>query len=477
MEKRDVKLMFFIFTFVILVIVVTIGHAEIGDTIRLYSLESKGYPYERLGKDQDNWYIYTGKEEDVLKISDSDAYNGWKQDQNSRDYCDKVVLGYVNISNTSGAKVWNMPYDSEKNPFAFGHVPAGSIYELIDCSYSERTKMLWYLIIYNDLYAGWVSSQNSTFYVDTEYLQAETARQNVLTANSFEISYLSKAEQEDNIILKLSVKNNTDQTVSGITLNISVVDEDENIIATIDPQKAQRLKPDKTIVFEVQVAKGLNAYATYVDGLCYQEENGETIQLYYDDVETFYLTDNPLPEKPKIEITFGGTSEKTQTYGGSTSITSDSTINELIVTCPAIATAQKSTEEFYSSKTIYNTDFPSGSHAWKITIQNGVYAFSDEKETILLTVAAKGKPSDLIPVIKWEIKLLEAIPSVQKRASQLGITLTAEKRVNGGDYTSFADSSGVINLLNESKYYGVLEQEHSNLGTLEMIDAFSMLGD
>lgn len=477
MKKMNVKLVFFIFTFVFLVVVVAVGYAEIGDAIRLHSTEFTGDPYERLGKDQDSWYIYTGKEEDVLKITSSESYASWKQDENNNTYCDKVVLGKIKIHDDSKALVYNIPFGNAKNATSCDNVPAGGLFELIDCQYSKHTKVLWYQILYNETHAGWVSSKKASFYVDTDYLEAETARQNALKSDSFDISFLSKTEQEEYILLKLSLQNNTDQIINGITLNICVIDENENIIATINPQKPERLRPGKTMSFDVQIDKGLNAYATYVDGFSYQENNGETKQLYYDDVEAFYLTDSPPPEKAKTEITFGTTSDKTQTYNGSTSITSDSTINELIVTCPAIATAQKSTEEFYSSKTIYNTDFPSGSHAWKITIQNGVYAFSDEKETILLTVAAKGKPSDLIPVIKWEIKLLEAIPSVQKRASQLGITLTAEKRVNGGDYASFADSSGVINLLNESKYYGVLEQEHSNLGTLEMIDAFRVLGE
>ena len=475
MKNRLTKLLFLVASTAILTaMIISIASAEIGNTIHIF----KGDRYERIEKDPDGWYIYTGNEKDVLDISGSDTYGLWEHDDiTNEDYYNKLVLGYVRINSDSNAHVFSKPFEPPSSVGAKGDAMAGRIYELIDCDYTKSTKTLWYQIIYDDLSVGWVSSKKASFYVDTDYLEAEIARQNALKSDSFDISFVSKTEQEEYISLILSLQNNTDQIINGITLNICVIDEDENIIATINPQKPERLRPGKTMSFDVQIDKGLNAYATYVDGFSYQENNGETKQLYYDDVETFYLTDNPPPEKPKIEITFGGTSEKAQTYGGSTSITSDTTINGLIATCPAIATAQKSTEAFYSSKTRYNADFPSGSHAWKITIQNGVYVFNDEKETILLTVAAKGKPSELIPVIKWEIKLLEAIPSIQSRASQLGITLTAEKRVNGGDYASFADSSGVINLLNESKYDGVLEQEHSNLGTLELIDAFSMLGE
>ena len=130
-------------------------------------------------------------------------------------------------------------------------------------------------------------------------------------------------------------------------------------------------------------------------------------------------------------------------------------------------------------KDSYDTVFPKqdGIYTWRVSIQEGTIYFCDEANTVLFSFFTKGTPSDLIPHAEWEIKLLEALPGIEKRAKQYGMSFIAEKRVNGGDYAQWADSNGRIDLTDADKYKGVLEQAHSNLGMLELLDAFKDLGD
>ena len=160
------------------------------------------------------------------------------------------------------------------------------------------------------------------------------------------------------------------------------------------------------------------------------------------------------------------------------SIIEDKSIKSLISSCPSdFLKAKDTTKAFY--KDSYDTVFPKqdGIYTWRVSIQEGTIYFCDEANTVLFSFFTKGTPSDLIPHAEWEIKLLEALPGIEKRAKQYGMNFIAEKRVNGGDYAQWADSNGRIDLTDADKYKGVLEQAHSNLGMLELLDAFKDLGD
>ena len=154
------------------------------------------------------------------------------------------------------------------------------------------------------------------------------------------------------------------------------------------------------------------------------------------------------------------------------SIAENETVQSVISSCPSDEKTGKTTKDFYGSVSSYKKDFPDqdrGIHTWKMTIQNGVVVFCDNINSTILTMKSKGNTTELIPVARWEIELLEAIPEINKQAQRQGINLIAEKHVNGGDYEKYADKDGVIDLLDEGKYYGVLEQARTNLAWLELI--------
>lgn len=160
----------------------------------------------------------------------------------------------------------------------------------------------------------------------------------------------------------------------------------------------------------------------------------------------------------------------------SASILDNKTVKNLISSCPAISNNTKITLDYFDSVTTYNSMFKSGENkVWQISIQKGVIYFADESNMTILTVKSTGTPAELIPVLQWEISVIEAIPSIKEEAERLGVSLYVEKRVKDGDYASYADSDGVIDLLVQSKYDGVLKKEHDNLGLLQTINAFSGL--
>lgn len=165
--------------------------------------------------------------------------------------------------------------------------------------------------------------------------------------------------------------------------------------------------------------------------------------------------------------------------GEERSILSDSRIRNLISDCPALGRSSGETQALYGSDADFSRDFPDRDeiNTWRISIQSGTALFCDEKNAVKLTHMQNGTPTELIPVLKWRISLLEAVPDIMQAAESQGVSVIAEMRVNGGDYAQYADSEGVIDLTDDTVRSGVISKMKSSLGTLETINAFSALGE
>ena len=140
----------------------------------------------------------------------------------------------------------------------------------------------------------------------------------------------------------------------------------------------------------------------------------------------------------------------------------------------------KDTKDFFSPASYYRRTFPvqdNQIHTWMISIQSDAVFFCDEFTTTYLTIKTKGSAAELTPYLRWEIELLESLPSIISSAKEHGVDLIVEKRVSkNSDYASYADTNGVIDLMNQTKYNAVLKAEKNNLGLLEVINAMSGLG-
>ena len=158
------------------------------------------------------------------------------------------------------------------------------------------------------------------------------------------------------------------------------------------------------------------------------------------------------------------------------SILENNEVKRLISACPSIGKSTKSTKDFYDSASQYNRDFPSGQHSWRISIQNGVTYFADENKMTVLTYKPKGSASEIASVLEWWIEVIDALPSIQTYTQKNGINLVAEKR-GGEDYAAYADENGVVDLTNKSKRENVLDKMHENKGLMDLMNAFSQLGD
>ena len=161
----------------------------------------------------------------------------------------------------------------------------------------------------------------------------------------------------------------------------------------------------------------------------------------------------------------------------SDSIADDGTVKNLVSSCPAIGRAKKKTKDFYADAAAYRSSFPDQNsiRTWRITIENGVAVFYDVFDTTILLMVPNGKASEILPAARWNVLLLEALPTITDHAKQKGITVIAEKHVDGGSYAKFADSKGVIDLTDSDKYANVLKQAKDDLAMLEVIGSMDQL--
>lgn len=149
-------------------------------------------------------------------------------------------------------------------------------------------------------------------------------------------------------------------------------------------------------------------------------------------------------------------------YSNSISILDNSTVQNLISSCPSIGKSTKPTKDFYNSINEYKRDFPAGKHSWRISIQNGVTYFADENKMTVLTYKPKGTLAEVSATLSWQIKILDALPSILSSAQQNGASLYAEKRASDGDYAQYADYHGIIDLLDSSKRDQVRDRMMTN---------------
>lgn len=161
----------------------------------------------------------------------------------------------------------------------------------------------------------------------------------------------------------------------------------------------------------------------------------------------------------------------------SKSILNNNTIKKLIDACPTITKVNRNSAELFSD---YNEVFPKHEsiHTWLIYINTGFIVFGDEFDSIILVVKPKGSASELIPLVEWEIQLLEALPQIIEQANHHGLKTIVKKKVelDSRDYIKYADSNGNIDLNNSFKYQGVLSQMKTNLSLLKLAESFSQLG-
>ena len=163
-------------------------------------------------------------------------------------------------------------------------------------------------------------------------------------------------------------------------------------------------------------------------------------------------------------------SEKTASSGTTKaeSILTNKVVKKLISSCPSIAKITKATKDYYSSSADYYKDFPENDaiHTWRIIMQTGVVSFCDEEKMTVLTMVPNGTINQVLPVLSWDIEFYKAIPDIIRDADLNGVKLIIEKRdCKTGDYAAYADSKGMINLLDYHKRSGVLQtaQDSKNL--------------
>ncbi len=215
-----------------------------------------------------------------------------------------------------------------------------------------------------------------------------------------------------------------------------------------------------------------------------------TMKFYgqYDWSWVFPTIDNSLKEYLKnpssIPVVDSRPSNNSKSGSGSsqsnsnvTSILTNSTVKRLISSCPFIGKSTKSTQKFYDSQSEYKRDFPAGKHTWRILIQSGITFFADENEATALVYQPKGTATVILGILKWRRDLLNALPDLKSYAERNGISLVAEMREqdSDGDYGAYADHNGVINLMDEWKYKGVLSSLDDSISLMSVIDAFSGL--
>lgn len=184
----------------------------------------------------------------------------------------------------------------------------------------------------------------------------------------------------------------------------------------------------------------------------------------------------PIP----ITVPREGDNDSTSSIVNAISIIDEKTIGDIISSCPSLSKLTKDTKDYYKSLSDYKKAFPNQDgniHTWMISIQKGVVSFSDEKQMTVLTMKPSGTASEMASILKWEIYLLESLPSIKKSAESNGVKLIVEKRVSGGDYAEFANDNGVIDLMIESKYNDVLNAEHNNLSMMEVVKSFDELDE
>ncbi len=160
------------------------------------------------------------------------------------------------------------------------------------------------------------------------------------------------------------------------------------------------------------------------------------------------------------------------------SIFSNPKVKELIASSPALSIQEKKTVDFFTDEKAYKTNFPKADtvHTWWIRIEPGLVVFMDEFDSKAYVIAKSGKAGEVLPVMRWEVAVMEAVPEIAEAAEQLGIRLIAERKIaSNSDYRQHADANGMIDLTNPTKRTGVISQEKGYIGFMEVMDAMSGL--
>jgi hypothetical protein len=92
------------------------------------------------------------------------------------------------------------------------------------------------------------------------------------------------------------------------------------------------------------------------------------------------------------------------------------------------------------------------------------------QKVTILAYKPRGTAEEILNVLRWRAKVLEALPEIISRANSYGIEVIAEMRgMEDGDYTSYADRNGVIDLTDKQKRDGVLDTTKNNVSFLTTI--------
>ena len=178
---------------------------------------------------------------------------------------------------------------------------------------------------------------------------------------------------------------------------------------------------------------------------------------------------NPIKAGSKNTSETG--SNVTGSVTGDRSILADSSVAGLISSCP-YAKATKSTKDFYASISDYNLAFPNQNRidTWRITIESEAAAFYDMQNATVLLCKPHDTAEEVLAILKWKVKLLEALPEIISRANRNGIKVIAEMRgAEDSDYASYADRNGVIDLTDEKKRKGVLNTMEATVTMVTVI--------
>lgn len=225
----------------------------------------------------------------------------------------------------------------------------------------------------------------------------------------------------------------------------------------------------------------------------YEEElylsGNVTINIVKGDRDRFFIfpnidanfkknTNNPLKAGSRNTSTTG--TSVTESVSGDHSILADSSVAKLISSCPSIGKATKSTKDFYETTFDYNLAFPNQNRidTWRITMENGVTAFYDMQKVTTLVYKPRGTAEEILEILRWRKQVFEALPEIISRANRYGIKVIAEMRgMEDGDYASYADRNGVIDLTDKKKLEGVLDTTKDLIGLMMMITELGNAAD
>lgn len=130
------------------------------------------------------------------------------------------------------------------------------------------------------------SSNQSSSVPDYASLAEPKNGKEALSVLSCSVSYNSSGTY---YYLDFTVRNDVDVTIKIVTINVTFLDKDGNIINTTHPQESARLRPGQSEVIEALCDVTLNPVECYVDSISYYDGEDNYHSFYLDNPEMFKM--------------------------------------------------------------------------------------------------------------------------------------------------------------------------------------------